>query len=109
MALPKEEFWSVDNVKTFRGFDVTNGEVELSNEEYNDYIDEIYEPVKVAGMKFNVSRILEEIDPVAWRCGKSDYESELDSELQDAIDSEDDSEIEWIDDELEEDEDRREE
>lgn len=109
MALKHSEFWDTDNVKTFRGFDVTNGEVELSNEEYGDYIDEIYEPVKVAGMKFNVSRILEELDPVAWRCGKGDYESELDSELQAAIDNEDDSEIEWIDDELEEDEERDEE
>lgn len=98
MAISKEKFWSVDNVKTFKGYDVDNGEVELSNEEYNDYIDEIYEPVEVAGMTFNVSRILEELDPVAWRCGKGDYESELDSELQAAIDNEDDSEIEWIDD-----------
>lgn len=98
MAIKHSKFWDADNVKTFRGFNVNKGEVELSNEEYNDYIDEIYEPVKVAGMMFNVSRILEELDPVAWRCGKGDYESEIDSELQAAIDNEDDSEIEWIDD-----------
>ena len=43
---------------------------------------------------------------MAFRCGLGDYESEMQSELEEAIDNEDESEIDWEDgkspDELEE-------
>lgn len=46
-------------------------------EEYRDLIDESG-PVIVAGLKFTASRILEELDPVAYRCGLNDYVDSLD-------------------------------
>jgi hypothetical protein len=95
--MKSEQFWNVDNVKTFRGFDVNNGEVDLSDSEYGDYLDEMYEPVEVAGMTFNVSRIIQELDPVAWRCGMGDYESELQSELESQLNREDSDDIDFID------------
>lgn len=75
--MKREEFWAVENVETFRGHDVVNGEVDVSDDAYGDRIDEIYPTVEVAGIHFNPSRIIQELDPVAWRCGKGDWESEL--------------------------------
>ena len=46
-------------------------------ESYKECIDE-QGPVIVAGMKFTASRILEELDPIAYRCGLNDYVDSLD-------------------------------
>lgn len=46
-------------------------------ESYKELIDE-QGPVIVAGMKFTASRILEELDPTAYRCGLCDYVDSLD-------------------------------
>jgi hypothetical protein len=40
-----------------------------AREAYNTYLDESFEPVRVADLTFSVSRILEELDPTAWREG----------------------------------------
>lgn len=45
---------------------------------YKELIDEIDGPVTIAGMKFTASRILEELDPIAYRCGLADYVDSLD-------------------------------
>lgn len=90
---------NIQNVDTFRGFNVVNGNVDISESEYCDYIDECYEAVEVMGMSYNTSRVLQECDPVAFRCGLGDYESAIQTELEEAIDNEDDSEIEWLDEE----------
>ncbi len=90
---------NIMNVDTFRGFNVVNGQVDVSESEYADYIDECHEAVEVMGMSYNASRVLQECDPVAFRCGLGDYESEIQAELEEAIENEDDSEIEWLDEE----------
>jgi hypothetical protein len=56
---------------------------------YRDMIDE-YEPVvKVAGLSFTPSRIIEELDPTAFRCGVNDYADSLIGEtLSEEIDGE---------------------
>ena len=46
-------------------------------ESYRECIDE-QGPVVVAGMRFTASRILEELDPIAYRCGLADYVDSLD-------------------------------
>lgn len=102
-----QQFWTADNVKTFRGYDVTNGEVDLSDSEYEDILDELYGTVEICGMTYNVGSTLSGIDPVAFRCGKGDYESQLQSELEEQLSNEDDDDIEFIEelDEEEEEED----
>ena len=40
---------------------------------YRDMLDECEPKVKVAGLSFCASRIVEELDPVAFRCGVNDY------------------------------------
>lgn len=99
-----QEFWNIYNVKSFRDFDVVDGEISLSKEEYRDYLNKCYGDVTVCGQNFSQGDLLEDADPVAFRCGKSDYESQIQSELEDQLENEDDSDIEFIDDELVEDE-----
>lgn len=90
--------FNIKNVDTFRGFNVVKGQVDVSESQYADWLDDLYpESVQACGMTFTQSRILQELDSVAFRCGLGDYESEVQSELEDAIENEDDSEIEWLD------------
>lgn len=89
--------FNINNVDTFRGFNVVNGQVDVSESAYCDYIDEIYPVVTIGSLSFNPGTILLECDPVAFRCGLGDYESEIQTELEEAIDDEDDSDIEWLD------------
>lgn len=92
-----QQFWNIDNVSSIRGFDVRNGEVSLSNDEYASHLTEIYGFVSVCGYEYAAGDILESQDPVAFRCGKSDYESDIQSELEDQLSREDSSDIEFID------------
>lgn len=89
--------FNINNVTFFRGHTVTNGQVDISTDEYRDFIDEIYPVVKIGNLSFNPGTILEECDPVAFRVGLGDYESEIQSELEEAIENEDESEIDWED------------
>jgi uncharacterized protein YjaG (DUF416 family) len=50
-------------------------EFEISDEAYRDLLDEIYGDVTICGMKFSSGRALQELDPIAFNCGKVDYES----------------------------------
>lgn len=67
---------------------------EKHEESYRECIDEIDGPVTIAGIKFTASRILEELDPIAYRCGLADY--------VDGLDVTDDSEYRALEAELEE-------
>lgn len=56
---------------------------------YRDMIDECEPVVKVCGLSFTPSRIIEELDPTAFRCGVSDYADSLIGEtLSEEIDGE---------------------
>ena len=44
---------------------------------FDEYLDEIYGIVEIAGMSYNTSQALEELDPTAYRCMFADYSSEL--------------------------------
>lgn len=90
--------FNINNVSSFRGFDVRNGQVDITESEYCEYLDEVYpDPVEACGMTFTASRVLQELDSVAFRCGLGDYESEIQAELEEAIENEDDSDIVWED------------
>lgn len=103
------QFWNIDNVKSFRGHDVENGELSMYDSEYVDFLDEIYGDVEVCGQTFGSGSLLQDADPVAFRCGKSDRESSIQSELEEQLENEDDSDIEFIDDELTDDDEEEEE
>ena len=57
---------------------------------YRDMLDECYPEVDAGGLTFAVSRVIEELDPTAFRCGAVDYADSLvtDRQISDEIDGE---------------------
>ena len=53
---------------------------EVSDEEYDEFLDDCYGPFEIGGIKFYASRVLAELDPIAYSCGKYDYEDGLGEE-----------------------------
>jgi hypothetical protein len=50
-------------------------EVELYDEDsYDQLLDELYGPFEIGYIKFYASRILQELDPIAYSCGLSDIQ-----------------------------------
>lgn len=91
----RAEAFTAENVTQFNGYDVEGGEVTLSESEYVDILNEIYGEVSVCGHSYGSGDILQDQDPVAFRCGKSDHESHIQTELEEQLDREDDSNIEF--------------
>lgn len=52
-------------------------EVSVDDDEYQDYLTEVYDKVNVCGNVYDAGHVLREFDPVAFRCSKADFESEL--------------------------------
>lgn len=92
-----QQFWNIENVSTFRGFTLTNGEIDISYSEYRDYLTEIWGTVEVCGQTFDQGSLFEDADPTAFRIGLSEYESEIQCELEDQLSKEDSDGIEFID------------
>lgn len=51
----------------------------VSESDYDNYIDELEGDVTICGMSYSASRVLSEIDPIAYRCGFADYCDTLDA------------------------------
>ena len=49
-------------------------------ESYDAMLDDCYEPVKVAGLTFDPSDVIFNCDPIAYRCGLSDYINSIEDE-----------------------------
>lgn len=64
------------------------------DENYDEWLDEIYGEIMIGNISFLPSRILKELDPIAYRCGFSDY--------IDSLDIDDDEEYQELQTELEE-------
>ena len=47
-------------------------EKELTDEQYEEKLNEIYGTVQICGMEFNSARALKELDPIAFWCGQAD-------------------------------------
>ncbi len=86
--------YTLENVASFRGMDVADGQID-DYDAYNEMLDS-EGTVTVAGMEFYPSRILEELDPTAYRCGYNDWVDSDQGDLEDAIENGDYSEITWI-------------
>ena len=79
---------------------------------YDDMLDECYEDAIICGYRYSPSNALRKVDPIAYRCGRSDWEDFEAGEIADQLERMDDGEtdsfygfeVECIDDE-EEDED----
>lgn len=63
--------------------------LETAIDDYNDedrfdnYLDEVYpEPVEILNMHYNVSRVLHDVDPIAYRCEHANFRSDQLEEAQ---------------------------
>lgn len=65
-----EEDINIDDLEELSDYDL--------HERFDEMLDEIYPDCKIAGLSYSTSRALKEIDPVAYRCGFSDW---LDNEI----------------------------
>lgn len=46
---------------------------EMSSDYYDEMLDEVYGTIDICGYEYSASYALEQIDPIAYRCGMSDY------------------------------------
>lgn len=87
---------------------VDNFEVEVSEEDYDNFLDDIHGDVSICGYDYSASEALKSIDPVAYRCGKNDYEANFDlddcQEYQDLVEELENlkTELEELEEQLEE-------
>lgn len=88
--------------------DIDNYEVEISEEQFDDFLDDCYPEIEVLGMTYAVSYALKELDPIAYNCAKSEYESNYDlddceeyNDLKDELEQLE-SELESLNDQLNE-------
>lgn len=87
---------------------ITDNLTPLDTEElYVNMLDEVYPDCEIAGMTFQTSRALKELDPTAFRCGMVDYIDSLslieiqgDYYEQDAVETERDSLVDDLESEL---------
>ena len=56
--------------------------IEDMEDRYSDMLDGCYHEVKIGDCSFSPSRIMRELDPIAFRCGVNDYADSLASDIQ---------------------------
>jgi hypothetical protein len=52
----------------------------MTEEEYDDLLDDIYEVIKFGTLEYPPSQVLKAVDPVAYRLGMIDYEDSMEGE-----------------------------
>lgn len=62
-------------------FDYTIPRQKIIKHNYKEMLNECYKPVSICGHEYQAGEALESVDPIAYRCGLADYESEQESEL----------------------------
>ena len=55
---------------------VNTEEIETTEEEFEEELNEIYGTVNVCGFEMDAGTVLKECDPVAFRCGLADKETQ---------------------------------
>ena len=58
--------------------EIDSFEYEVSESDFDEFLDDVEESVTIYGITFYPSDILKNCDPIAYRCAKSDYESDFD-------------------------------
>lgn len=58
--------------------EIDNFEYECSENEFDEFLDDCYGAYSLGGLTYYPSDILKSCDPIAYRCAKSDYESNFD-------------------------------
>ena len=89
---------NVISTTEYRGYDIDEVEV-FTEEDYDEMLDDCFGPVRVGSLEYSASHVLKKVDPIAYRCGFSDYqeyryistldgeEYETEQDAKDAIDA----------------------
>lgn len=86
--------WTAGNVSSFRGYGINEaGEVELTDDEWVDYLNELYGTVEVCGNTYDAGRVLLEMSPTDFAIGKGDYESSQTEDFEAQLENEDSRDI----------------
>lgn len=89
----------IESSITEKEHEINRFEYECSDEEYEDFLNECYEAVTICGFVYEQGTLLKQLDPIAFSCGKSEYESNYD--LEDVEEYQDlKAELESLEDEL---------
>lgn len=91
----REQAFNVNNVTSFQGYDVENGCVVLTNEEYLSILNSEGDEVEVCGQTFRAGDVLLAMDESAFDQMKSEYEDSLLTDLEDALFRERENNIEF--------------
>lgn len=104
----KSKIESLESEIKAKQSEIESFEYSCTDDEYDEMLDEVYGDVEVCGMTYSSSRALKELDPVAYNCGKSDYEANYDldnceeyTDLRDKLEGLE-SDLESLNEELEE-------
>ena len=58
----------------------------LEESDYDDWLDELeYDGVKVGSLTFQASDVLKNCDPIAYRCGFTDYQESMRESIEDEV------------------------
>lgn len=74
----KKQVLGIEEIEEFDQFEVIS-EHEAENR-YDEMIDDCHEEVEVCFYTYSPSYVLKSVDPIAYRCGFSDFCSDLESE-----------------------------
>jgi len=96
--------FDLENIAFFRGYEVSGEGVELRDAEFIMILNELYGEVTVCGTSFGAGTLLVDADPVAFRCSKGDYANSETADLDAQLEARDDTSIDFIDDDLPEEE-----
>ena len=61
-------------------YEVDHFEYSCTESEYDYFLDQNYGEVNICGLTYSASSALKNLDPIAYSCSKSDYESNFDLE-----------------------------
>lgn len=79
--------------------EIDSFEYSCTDDEYDEMLDSCEGSVNICGLEFQASDILKSCDPVAYRCGKADFESNYDlDDVEEYTDLKD--ELESLEDQL---------
>lgn len=74
----KDQIANLESSIVIKQSEIDNFEYECSESEFDEVLDDCHETYELGGMTFYPSDILKSCDPIAYRCSKSDYESNYD-------------------------------
>ncbi len=60
--------------------DCDNWEIELNESEFDEMLDDVFGKARIAGFEYDTGYALKNLDPVAYRCAKNDYEAGMELE-----------------------------